>query len=258
MRLLACLLLLVPLFAPGQETGSPAQAEATEPPKQADDPVQRLDALFDARGDAGLDPEHDKVLSEALTAQPDSFELLIRGARWKIWKADGETRQKVKSALGKEAWEMADKARKLRPDSALAHYYAAASVGLYAQGIGILNALGEGIEGKFNERLDRALALDPTVDNGGPWMAKGRYHYELPWPLRDLNKSRALLEKAVARFPQNTRAHLYLAETLHKDGKKAEARTELAKALTHKGVDAAEAQRVRGMAKKVEKELSRD
>lgn len=242
MRLLACLLFAVPALVLGQE---------------AADPAKKLDALFDARTQPEADQQQDKLLAETLKAQPDNFEVLWRGARWKAWQADGAPSAKQKSAIAKEGWALADRARKLKPDDAQGHYWAASNVGLYSQGIGILNALGEGIEGKFNERLDRAIQLDPTIDRGGPWMLKGRYHYELPWPMRDLKKSRAMLEKATARFPQNLRAQFYLAETLHKDGKHAEAKAALLKAKAGPGNDPAEFKRIGAMVAKVEAEIMR-
>ncbi|MDQ3263642.1 MAG: hypothetical protein M3Y59_08285 [Myxococcota bacterium] len=242
MRSFACLLFVLPTLALSQETA---------------DPAKKLDELFDARTQPAADQEQEKFLAETIKAQPENFEVLWRGARWKAWQADAAGSDKQKAAIAKEGLVLADRARKLKPDSPLGHYWAASTVGLYAQGIGILNALGEGVEGKFNERLDRAIQLDPTIDHGGPWMLKGRYHYELPWPMRDLNKSRAMLEKTVGKFPQNLRAQFYLAETLHKDGKHAEAKAALARAKAGPGTHPAEAKRVWAMVKKVEAEIMR-
>lgn len=43
------------------------------------------------------------------------------------------------------------------------------------------------------------------LSRGAPWLAKGRYHCELPWPKRDLSVSATLYEKAIAKFPAEGR-----------------------------------------------------
>ncbi|MBS1151151.1 MAG: hypothetical protein H6Q89_2849, partial [Myxococcaceae bacterium] len=76
---------------------------------------------------------------------------------------------------------------------------------------GVLASFVGGIEGKFNQRLDRAIRLDATVDRGSAWLIRGAFFYEAPWPRRDLTRARSLLSTAVERFPDNLRARLYLA-----------------------------------------------
>lgn len=247
MRSLACLLWVTSAVVVAQDAGT----AVAEPAAQAVDHAATLDRLFAARGTAAVDREHEAAVAAAIQAEPDNFEVLWRAARWKVWVSDGLTDEKQKSAVAKQGWQFADKARALKPQDALGHYYAAAAVGVYAQGIGILNALGQGIEGKFNERLDKAIQLDPTVDSGGPWMAKGRYFYELPLWMNDLKKSRELLEKTTTRFPNNLRAQLYLAETLLKDGKEKEAKAAIDRVFHNPGTDPAEARRVRERAQPV-------
>ena len=87
----------------------------------------------------------------------------------------------------------------------------------------MLKALTSGIEGKFLERLDKSIELDPKFNRSGP-LLKGRYHFTLPWPKRDSKKSKQWLEKALAQSPENLRVKYYLAATLLKDGKKKDAK----------------------------------
>jgi tetratricopeptide (TPR) repeat protein len=212
------------------------------------------DALFARRGDAAAVKQLDEALTQALKASPEDYEVLWRMARLRHWQADGAAADpKAKKNLGKQAWELGDKARKLAPERIEGQYFAALGIGDYSQAVGILTALGEGLEGKFNERLDAALKIDPMYDRGGPLMAKGRYHYELPWPKRDLKKSASLFQKALAKHPEQLRAWLYLAETLLANGEEKQAHEAILKVSQGSvGYDPAEGQRVQGWAKKVQ------
>jgi len=194
--------------------------------------LSSLDALNKRRGDAAAVKEQEEALKKALEASPEDYELLWRKARLIQWQADGASgNPKLKKILGKQAWDVADRARQLAPARVEGHYFAAAGVGAYSQAVGIMKALGEGLESKFNERLDTAIKLDPQFERGAPLIAKGRYFFELPWPKRDLKKSAALYEKVLAAHPENLRAWTYLAETRLKDGDAKGAQEALLKAL---------------------------
>ncbi|HEX8438061.1 tetratricopeptide repeat protein [Archangium sp.] len=211
------------------------------------------DALYARRGEAAAVKQLDEALTQALKASPEDYEVLWRAARLRQWQADGAADAKVKKNLGKQTWELGDKARKLAPDRVEGQYFAAVGIGSYSQAVGILTALGEGLEGKYNERLDAALKLDPMYERGGPLLAKGRYYYELPWPKRDLKKSASLFQKAIAKHPEQLRAWLYLAETLLADGEEKKAHEAILKVSQGSvGYDPAEGQRVQGWAKKVQ------
>lgn len=171
------------------------------------------DTLFAKRSDDAAVKELDAALSKALEAAPQDYELLWRTARILQWQADGAS-EKLKKTLAKRTWDMADRARAAAPDRVEGQYLAATGIGSYSQAVGILKALGDGLEGKFNERLDAAIRINPQYEKGAPLMVKGRYHYELPWPKRDLKKSAELLQKVVAAHPANLRAWMYLADTL--------------------------------------------
>lgn len=82
--------------------------------------------------------------------------------------------------------------------------------------------------------MERALEVDPVYDQAGAHRVLGRIYYECPpWPLSvgDIHKSLRHLSAAVAISPENSTNHLFLAETLLKLDKKAEALQELEKVL---------------------------
>jgi len=185
--------------------------------------AERADALHRRRDEAALEKEQETLLLAALKDAPEDYGLLWRMARLRHWQADG-AKGEAQGKLGKEGWDWGDKAIRVNPQGVEGQYFAGISVGAYSTGIGVLRALGEGIEGKYNKRVDTALQLDAMFDRGGPLVAKGRYHFELPWPMRDYGKSAALLRKVVEKHPGRIRAGVYLAETLLADGKAEEAK----------------------------------
>ena len=210
-----------------------------------------LDALHKRRAEGPALKELEAALNKALEAAPEDYELLWRKSRLLQWQADA-LGAKAKMVLGRQAWDLGDHARKLAPERVEGHYYAAVGLGAYAQGMGVLKALSEGIEGKFNERLDKAIKLDAGFERGAPLVAKARYYYELPWPKRDLKKSAALYEKVLSTNPENLRAWTYLAETRLADGEEKQADEAIQKALAGAtDYDPPEAQRVLPEARKV-------
>jgi hypothetical protein len=217
------------------------------------------DALYARRHDAAAVKQLDESLRKALEATPEDYEVLWRAARLLQWQADGTTDAKVKKSLGKQTWELGDRARKVSPGRVEGQYFAALGIGMYSQAVGILTALGEGLESKYNERLDAAMKLDPSFERGGPLLAKGRYYYELPWPKRDLKESASLYKKVIAKHPEQLRAWLYLAETLLATDEAKQAHEAILKVSQGSvAFDPAEAQRVQGWAKKVQADIEKE
>ena len=179
-----------------------------------------LDQLFAKRDQPGVLDQLRTQINQALKTDPHDYGLLWRQARMVQWEADGAPEgSDQKKALGKECWADADLALAVKPGALEASYYGAACIGAYSQAVGVLKALGEGLEGKFNDRLDHAIQLDPKFSGCAPLIAKARYYYELPWPKRDLDKSVETFNKAKQLCPQSLRIPLWLAETeLKKDG----------------------------------------
>jgi len=114
-----------------------------------------------------------------------------------------------------------------RPDAVEGHYWLAmhlcglADVGSMVQGRRLLP--------RILQELHRALALDEAYDQAGAHRVLGRIYYEAPgWPFSvgDLDKSLRHLSAAVRLAPETSTNHLYLAETLRRLGKTAQARQE--------------------------------
>jgi hypothetical protein len=244
--LTVCVLAAVPAFAEGT-----AEAATTGAGEYA-----TIDSLWNDRDNPETMQKIKADVDAALRAHPNDFEALWRAARLKQWLADGEKNKEQKMLEGKEAWALGDQATKANPKAVEGYYYAALGIGAYSQGRGILQALTEGLEGKFNQRLDTANKMDPNWQAAGGLVAKGRYWYELPWPKKSLKKAKETLESAIRTHPENLRAYVYLAETELADGDAKAAKSTLEKAQAGSvAYDGPEGRRAKNMAVPVEAQI---
>lgn len=248
MRRVALLVLLCP--------GLGLALEAAPEPVRAAEQVARLASLWAERTDPAKADEALRLATAALAERPDSPDRMFWKARFTLWVGDSVTDLKERKRLGREAWVVGDQLARARPEWVAGHYFAAVGIGLYSSGAGILSALGEGLDSKFNARLDRALALDPRFEYQGPRLARGRYFFEMPWPKRSLAKSTAWYEEALADDPRNLRAMAWLAETLWREGNVAAALTQLARVREgHIAGDLPEEERVKAIALRVARDM---
>ncbi|MDP2271931.1 MAG: hypothetical protein Q8N23_08035 [Archangium sp.] len=217
----------------------------------------KLDELWKTRDAADAVKQNDDVIRDGLKAFPSDYDLLWRAARIRWWVADGLTEEKLKKQVAKEGWNYAKRAAEAKPAGSEAKYFTALNIGAYSQAVGILKALSDGLEGQFVDNLEFSLKNNESFDRYGGRTAKGRYYWELPWPKRDLGKSKAELQKSIDKNPEHLRNYYFLADTLLKDGDKKGAKDAIDKVLNGSDAyDPPEARRVKAWAKAfVEKEL---
>jgi hypothetical protein len=250
MRLLTILVALSwSLSAFAQDAGAPAEA-ATPAVADAASFSAKLDELWKTRDSADSGKLHDDVIREGLKAFPKDYDILWRAARIRWFVADGLTEEKLKKQIAKEGWNYAKRAVEAKPDGAEGHYFTAINIGAYSQAVGILKALSDGLEGQFVENLDFSLKANEAFDRYGGRTAKGRYHWELPWPKRDLGKSKIELQKSIDKHPEHLRNYYFLADTLLKDGDAKGAKVAIDKALNGSDAyDPPEARRIKAWSK---------
>lgn len=244
MRMLSLLVAVSAVAVWAQDAGEPA------PVPDAASYSAKLDELWKTRDSADAVKANDDVIREGLKAFPADYELLWRAARIRWWVADGLTEEKLKKQVAKEGWNYAKRAVEAKPAGAEGKYYTALSIGAYSQAVGILKALSEGLEGQFVENLDYSIKNNEGFDRAGGHTAKGRYWWELPWPKRNLGKSKEELQKSIDAHPEHLRNYYFMADTLLKDGDAKGAKVAIDKALN--GADAydpPEARRVKAWAK---------
>jgi hypothetical protein len=220
-------------FAQGQQPPLPQSGNRPPPPAQMPaeivpdsargqgqgDWLAEWDDLWKRRNDPATVQRLEQIAEEHLAQDPDGFEANWRKAALIAWEADGEPDgSQTKAAKGKIAWEVADKAIHANQTDVRGHYYAGVGIGLYSEGVGVLAALSQGLEGKFRERILAALRINKDFLDGAPQVVWGRYFYKLPWPKRDPEESIKVLRVAVKTHPNNWRAKLYLADSLVLNG----------------------------------------
>jgi hypothetical protein len=221
--------------------GLAASTAVAQPQGGPDAPRQDLDALlakadqaYTRRDQAGELDAVQAALDEADRLAPDDYGVLWRRSRLAFWRADDPSLDKKdKSRIGKQAWDLGERAVKANPDRVEGWNYAAAGMGSYALGIGVFAALRQGIEGKFKDRLSHAEKIDPGFGDGAIQTAWGRFYFELPWPKYDARKSERALLAALERNPDNVRAHVYLADLYRKEGKRGPEHDQLEKAVAN-------------------------
>ncbi len=254
-QLLLALTISIPAFAQEDEKPADAAPPPVEKPADAASYVATIESLWLKRDEPGVQQQINNAWSEGLKAFPDDYELLWRAARSRWWNSDGVTDAGLKKQLAKEGWNYAKKAVAKKPGAVEGHYFVTVNIGAYSQAVGILAALGEGLEAKFLENLNAGCKADEHFNAEGCHITRGRYHFELPWPMRDLKKSKEFLNKAITARPDVVRSYFFLAETLLADGDKAGAKAALEKAKGAAAYDPPEGRRVRAWVKDLEKKL---
>jgi hypothetical protein len=204
-----------------------------------------MDALWGQRDARNVMPDLVALGTESLARAPDGFEIEWRMARAHFWVAYEQNNRVTKKALAGKAADWAGRARAHRPDRVEGHYFYAVSLGVYADCIGAVQAVMEGIAGRFETAAMHAYQIDRDFEHGAPLIVLGRYYYMLPWPKRDLERSRRYLEAAAARHPRALIARVYLAETYYELDEPAKARAELEFTLANEPATGSERDRPR-------------
>jgi hypothetical protein len=245
---LACL-----AFVAGLET-PPSPALAVDLPAQ----LARLDALHAHRDEPAALAEARRISDATLAAAPNDYGALWRAARVRFAESDVPTQSNdERSRLGKEAYDLAERAIAVNPNGVAGQYWAALGVGNYARGMGIMRALSNGIESKFKTPLERATALDIRYDHGQIPVIWAAYWLQLPWPKRDRDKAAEEVRRALQINPANLRARLYQARIAADEDRPAEAKALLAEiaAAPVGRYDAPEERRVKVEAAELAKKL---
>jgi len=208
---------------------TPPPTPPTAPSARAADTLARLDELHVRRDDPQAQREARHLAETALAAAPGDYAVLWRAARVLFTDSDDPARPaEERSRLGKQAYDLAERAIAANPNDVAGHYWAALSIGSYAEGMGVMRALANGIEGKFKRPLERATALDVRYDHGNIPVVWAAYYLELPWPKRDRARASRELDRALQINPANLRARLYQARIAIDEDRPAAAKALLA------------------------------
>lgn len=240
---------------------SPTSVKGASPEREGPQALlAQVDDAWTRRDEPGAMEGIRSRLEQAERAAPQDYGVLWRLAQLYFWLSDDPSlSDDQRSQLGKKSWDYGERATAANPDRVEGWYFAAVGMGNYSLGIGILKALGQGIEGKFRERLSKAESIDPSYFSGGLFTAWGRYYFKLPWPKYNARKSEQMLRKALRVNPDNVRARVFLAELYEKEGHPKEARKLLQEAIAHQpgSYDPPEERRAQRLARDVLARLNR-
>ncbi|MDR9438141.1 MAG: hypothetical protein RI841_01360 [Halomonas sp.] len=126
----------------------------------------------------------------------------------------------------------ADRLVKTHPDAAELHVWAGIVRSTQAGASGGLGALK--LVKQARDELETALALDPLALDGSAYTSLGALYYQVPsWPLAfgDDDKAEWHLQRALSINPDGLDSLYFWGDYLHEQGRDAEARRALEKAL---------------------------
>jgi tetratricopeptide (TPR) repeat protein len=175
--------------------------------------LAQVDDFWKHRDEAEAVKKGHDLISRAYEKNPENPDVLWRYARALWFKSDNQSDNATKEKLGAECWKIAEKSEKLSPKNAECPYAVGLCIGEYSLGLGIVQALWEGIEGKFKGAHERAIKLDEKVGDGGPFNSIGRMYYKMPWPKQDLKESLKWYKEALRVNPAGYRTMVFMAES---------------------------------------------
>jgi len=232
--ILASSVLAMPLLAeePESEPGAVEAAAEASPEQEKQQQIAALleeaDGHFRRRLVKGSCDKAIAAARKLLELDPASYEAQWRIARAAWWVADGTEKKATKEKYGKIGWDAGIAGTKIRPNGIEAQFWGAASLGMYAKGVGVLKAVWDGLAGQYEEWVRRALKIDPAYAHGGPSRALGRYYFTLPGIAGgDNDKAIEYLVQSKKLAPYNVRTLAWLAEVYIDEGEDDKARAEL-------------------------------
>jgi tetratricopeptide (TPR) repeat protein len=155
-----------------------------------------------------------------LGSKPNQPEAAWRFARACFDRADYSRTDKERENLAQEGIAASQRALKLDPNLAAAHYYLALNLGQLAR-TRTLTALK--IVREMERELERTIQLDASLDFAGPHRTLGMLYRDAPgWPASIGSRKNAQkhLEKAVEMFPHYPGNQLALLESLWQWGER--------------------------------------
>ena len=160
-----------------------------------------------------------RTLECALSALRGSQDAALRrtalGSRLSLLLAERNPDPGQREKLAAEGVRFAEAALALGADGdGPVHYYLATNLGL-----AVRNHMTLAVENlpRLESELQRAVALSPDIDGGGPLRVLGALYLKAPpWPagIGDADKAFELLKRAVDSHPEHPLNHLFYAQTL--------------------------------------------
>lgn len=183
-------------------------------------------------------PLFDSQMEELVRSRPvieSDFDKLVAMSRLVYYVGfillDEKKDRDIRLELFDYGVSLSERARNLMPNRVEGHYWYAVTRGGYGLAKGIFASLGAAKD--MRDALDKAIQIDGTFNQGGPYRVRGRMYFKLPGGIisfGDNDKALADLSKAIQIAPQNRLNYIYLSEVLAKEKSKKDALQTLKKA----------------------------
>ena len=191
--------------------------------------AQTPDALYADRANLASARQAADLWRAELARDPRAFD-----AAWKLARADywlgTHTPAKAQRAFYDEGIAAGRKAAALDPNRPDGYFWMAANMGALAESFGL--RAGIKYRQPIKDALETVLRLDPAFQQGSADRGLGRWYFKVPG-LFGGSRTRAEqhLRASLKYNPNSTASHLFLAEVLLDEGRKADARAELQQVL---------------------------
>lgn len=156
------------------------------------------------------------ALTALRAAVPASIDSRLQGSRLCLLLATRDADPSKREKLAAEGVRFAEQAIANGGDgNGEVHYYLAANLGFVVR-----DQITLAMENMptLKREMERALALSPDVDDGGPLRLLGMLYLKAPaWPagFGDGDKALELLQEAVRKFPDHPLNRLFLGQAIH-------------------------------------------
>ena len=174
--------------------------------------LQELDTRWLSRDKGTFGNETLEFARQTAQQNPTSYEAQWQHSRAAFWNCFISNSDSVRQTLCKEGWDAATVAKSLDSNGVEGYYFTSLNVGIYANAVGIVNAVSQGLADEVESNASKALQLDGSYDGGGPHRVLGRYYQKLPWPLTDPEKAEYHFKTACTIAPGKSLNYVYLAE----------------------------------------------
>lgn len=171
-----------------------------------------------------------QLLGERAAQSPNDYEAWWRLSKFNSYMARHSDGKTMDSYLGAGV-AAGKKAVALAPNRAEGHFWLGANLGLQAEDRGLLRGLI--MVDSIRKEMETTSRLDPDYEEAGALRTLARVTYRAPFfKGGDKERSIQMLHEVLKRFPHNSLAMLYLADSYMALGRRQEARQELEKILS--------------------------
>lgn len=187
--------------------------------------AQDANALYADRANIISARQAADIWTRELQAHPENFDVAWKLARTTYWLGTHGPEKERRGFL-EHGIKAAETARALEPARPEGHFWAAATMGALAEGYGLRAGLR--YRKPIKAALETVLRLDAAYLNGSADRALGRWYHQVPGLFGGNHTvAEKHLRASLARDPNSTISHFFLAELLLDDGRQPEARREL-------------------------------